>query len=75
MRVPTTGGTTVDTDEEIPCITAEADAKQVDLVSDDDVDQAVADAILTAEAVTSINDLLTPITREELLRYKQDDPF
>ncbi|CDF33203.1 unnamed protein product [Chondrus crispus] len=70
-RLFTSGETTVPVDEEIPCFLGRfSEMEPVDKFSDDfeDLESARFDAILTRERYSTDENLLDPITREEMLR-------
>ena len=76
-RLPTTGVTTVDFDEEIPCFLSETlERDQPDFLDDlDALGYAENDALLAAGSYSPDENLLTPINREELLRHQLADDF
>ena len=78
FRLFTSGETTVPVDEEIPCFLGGfSEMEQVCKTPDDfeDLESARFDAILTTERYSTEDNVLVPITREEMLRHHLTDPF
>lgn len=86
-RLPTTGGTTLPIDEEIPCYIMDNLQYEDKLASQDDeeedpflyapdaIDHAEGDALLAMKAYVPDEELLNPVTRDELRRQQLADPF
>ena len=81
-RMPTTGGTTVEIDDDIPCYTVEQGGTSP-VPTDDSVDEqefleteyAEGDAILVLHGPNPDDELLNPVTREEIVREQAEDPY
>lgn len=80
-RLPTTGGTVVPMDEDIPCYhTADLDKESGEeedsfVYVPDAIDYAEGDALWATQTYSFEENQLTPINREELRRHQLTDPF
>ena len=77
-RLPSTGSTTAPLDEEIPCFLSgilEDEWEEENSQALLEFEFAEVDALLATQTYSRDEDLIQPITREELLREQLTDPF